>query len=46
MGACAFQKSRKLGPKRAGSKIWGKERVPIRFLDADNCKNPKWYWLF
>jgi hypothetical protein len=29
-------------PKRAGRKIWGKERVPCRFSEANNCKDPIW----
>jgi transposase len=31
-----------LHPKRAGRKIWGKERVPCRFSEANNCKDPIW----
>jgi transposase len=27
-------------PKRAGQKIWGKERVPTEFLEGQNCKDP------
>jgi transposase len=27
-------------PKRAGQKIWGQERVPSRFLEGQNCKDP------
>jgi transposase len=27
-------------PKRAGQKIWGEERVPSEFSEANNCKNP------
>jgi hypothetical protein len=27
-------------PKRAGSKIWGKELVPGEFSDGQNCKDP------
>jgi transposase len=27
-------------PKRAGDKIWGKERVPPIFCEANNCKAP------
>jgi hypothetical protein len=27
-------------PKRAGRKIWGKERVPSEFLEGQNCKDP------
>ncbi|TGN53781.1 IS630 family transposase [Paracoccus liaowanqingii] len=30
----------KRNPKRAGNKIWGEERVPARFSDANNCKDP------
>jgi transposase len=29
-------------PKKAGRKIWGKERVPCRFSEANNCKDPLW----
>ena len=27
-------------PKRAGFKIWGKERVPSKFHEGQNCKDP------
>lgn len=27
-------------PKRAGRKIWGKERVPSEFDEGQNCKDP------
>jgi transposase len=27
-------------PKRAGRKIWGQERVPSEFSEANNCKDP------
>jgi transposase len=27
-------------PKRAGRKIWGQERVPSAFSEANNCKDP------
>ena len=27
-------------PKRAGRKIWGLERVPSAFSEANNCKDP------
>jgi len=27
-------------PKRAGTKIWGKERVPSVFTESQNCKDP------
>ena len=30
-----------LNPKRAGDKIWGKERVPCKFDESQNCKNPR-----
>ena len=30
-----------LNPKRAGDKIWGEERVPCKFNEAQNCKNPR-----
>ncbi|MDQ2834603.1 MAG: IS630 family transposase [Acidobacteriota bacterium] len=29
-------------PKRAGQKIWGKERVPSEFLEGQNCKDPQY----
>ena len=29
-------------PKRAGNKIWGKEREPATFSDANNCKDPRY----
>ena len=28
-------------PKRAGNKIWGRERVPGTFQEGQNCKNPR-----
>jgi hypothetical protein len=31
-----------LHPKRAGQKIWGKERVPTEFLEGQNCKDPQY----
>jgi len=31
-------------PKRAGKKIWGEERVPSEFSEANNCKNPRYCW--
>jgi transposase len=30
----------KENPKRAGDKIWGKERVPTTFSESNNCKDP------
>jgi transposase len=27
-------------PKKAGNKIWGKERVPSQFAEDQNCKDP------
>jgi transposase len=27
-------------PQRAGRKIWGKERVPSKFIEGQNCKDP------
>ena len=30
----------KMHPKRAGNKIWGKERVASTFQEGHNCKNP------
>jgi transposase len=29
-------------PRRAGNKLWGKERVPPTFDEAHNCKDPRW----
>jgi hypothetical protein len=29
-------------PKRAGNKIWGKEREPATFSEANNCKDPRY----
>lgn len=29
-------------PRRAGNKIWGKERVPPVFSSTNNCKDPMW----
>lgn len=29
-------------PKRAGKRIWGKERVLPVFSDSNNCKDPRW----
>jgi DDE superfamily endonuclease len=29
-------------PRRAGNKIWGKERVPASFSTANNCKDPRY----
>jgi hypothetical protein len=31
-------------PKRAGRKIWGQERVQSEFHQANNCKDPLYYW--
>jgi transposase len=28
-------------PRRAGNKIWGKERVPPEFSQSNNCKDPR-----
>ncbi len=30
----------KTNPKRAGDKIWGKERVKVAFDESNNCKDP------
>ena len=32
----------KENPKRAGGKLWGKERVYPQFREGHNCKNPRW----
>jgi hypothetical protein len=29
-------------PRRAGKKIWGKEREPAAFSEANNCKDPRY----
>jgi len=29
-------------PRRAGNKIWGKERVQPVFREENNCKDPRW----
>jgi hypothetical protein len=29
-------------PRRAGDKIWGKERVEPIFKEENNCKDPCW----
>jgi hypothetical protein len=29
-------------PRRAGKKIWGKEREPAVFSEANNCKDPQY----
>ena len=31
-------------PKRAGNKIWGKERVKPVFDESNNCKDPMYSW--
>ncbi|MHC2435303.1 hypothetical protein ACVMB0_002678 [Bradyrhizobium sp. USDA 4451] len=31
----------RLNPRRAGNKIWGKERVPAEFCPSNNCKDPR-----
>ena len=28
-------------PRRAGKKIWGKERVPVAFSPSNNCNDPR-----
>jgi len=28
-------------PRRAGKRIWGKERVPSEFADGNCCKDPR-----
>ena len=30
-------------PRRAGHKIWGKERVEVAFKESNNCKDPMYY---
>jgi hypothetical protein len=34
----AFQQN----PRRAGKKIWGKERMVAEFSESNNCKDPHW----
>ena len=29
-------------PKKAGQKIWGKERVAVQFSESHNCKDPRY----
>jgi hypothetical protein len=29
-------------PRKAGNKIWGKEREPAAFSAANNCKDPRY----
>ena len=29
-------------PMPAGNLIWGKERTPVAFSEANNCKDPRW----
>jgi len=29
-------------PRKAGNKIWGKERVKVSFSESNNCKDPKY----
>jgi transposase len=31
----------RMNPRRAGNKIWGKERVPAEFSPSNNCKDPR-----
>jgi hypothetical protein len=31
----------KSNPRRAGGKLWGKERVPAEFSPSNNCKDPR-----
>ena len=33
----------RMHPKRAGNKIWGREREPPSFSEANNCKDPRYY---
>ena len=32
-------------PKRAGQKIWGKERVSSVFAEGQNCKDPMYQYI-
>ena len=34
----------KLKPKRAGNKIWRKEREPVAFSEGNDCKDPAYHW--
>ncbi len=29
-------------PKRAGNKLWGKERIKVSFSESNNCKDPRY----
>jgi transposase len=29
-------------PRRAGNRIWGKERTPAKFSESNNCKDPRY----
>ena len=31
-------------PRRVGNVIWGKEREPPIFREANNCKDPRYEW--
>jgi len=31
-------------PRRAGNKIWGKERTKAEFSESNNCKDPNSTW--
>ena len=33
-------------PKRAGNKLWGEERVTVKFSESNNCKDPKYLHNF
>jgi hypothetical protein len=33
-------------PRRAGNKLWGKERVPSLFSEGQNCKDPLYQYPF
>jgi hypothetical protein len=35
----------RLHPERAGNSIWGKERVPSIFSEANNCKDPAYQFV-
>jgi len=37
---CERNEHFRLNPQRAGNRIWGKERQPTTFSEANNCKDP------
>jgi hypothetical protein len=39
---CDRNRNFRLTPQRAGKRIWGKERQPPTFSEANNCKDPRY----